>query len=73
MDHHAGLGDLLEPGLALEDDQRPVAIRGQVGGRAGDLVGDVVHGPRIGRRQEPGERADPTDAVQRRDGSPAGR
>ena len=65
VDHHAALGDLLETGLALEHDERPVAVGGQVGGGLGDLVGDVPDGPRIGRRQQPGEGADPPDAIER--------
>ena len=73
VDHHPGLGDLLEAGLALEDDERAVAVRGQVRGGPGHLVGDMVDRPRVGRRQEPGERADPADAVEARGGSRAGR
>ena len=38
MDHHAGLGDLLEPRLALEHDERAVALGGQLGGGPGDLA-----------------------------------
>ena len=32
VDHDAGLGDLLEPGLALDDDERAVAVGRQAGG-----------------------------------------
>ena len=64
VDHHPGLGDLLEPGLALEHDQRAVAFGGQLGGRPRDLVGDVIDGALLGRRQQPAERADPADPLE---------
>ena len=35
------------------------------GGRVGDLVGDVLDGPLLGRREEPVERADPADPLER--------
>ena len=64
MDHHAGLGDLLEPGLALDDDERAVALGRQRGGRPRHLVRDVLGDARVGRREQPRERADPADALQ---------
>ena len=65
VDHHAGLGHLLEPGLALEHDERALAVGRQLGRRAGDLGRDVDGGARLGRRQEPAERPDPPDALER--------
>ena len=65
VDHHAGLGDLLEAGLALEHDQRALAVGGEPGRRAGDLGRDVDRGARFGRRQEPAEGADPADPLER--------
>ena len=65
VDHHAGLGHLLEPGLALEHDEGALADRRQLGRRAGDLGRDVDGGPRIGRRQEPAERPDAADPLER--------
>jgi hypothetical protein len=44
VDHHPGLGDLLEAGLALEDYQRAVTVARQVAGGPGDLVSDMVDG-----------------------------
>ena len=57
VDHHAGLGDLLEAGLALEHDERAVAVGGQLGRRPGDL------GRRRARRRaiSAGDRSQPND------------
>ena len=60
-----GLGDLLEAGLAFEHDERALAVGRQPGRGAGDLGRDVDHGARLGRRQEPAERSDPPDALER--------
>ena len=60
-----GLGDLLEAGLALDHDERAVALRRQAAGGPRDLGRDVLGGPRLGRRQEPAERADAADALER--------
>ena len=65
MDHDPGLGDLLETGLALEDDQGAVAVGRQPGRGPGDLGRDVDRRARLGRREEPGERPDPADAFER--------
>ena len=65
VDHHAGLGDLLEAGLALEHDQGALAVRRQLGRGARDLGRDMDRGARLGRRQEPAEGADPADALER--------
>ena len=65
VEHHAGLRDLLEAGLALEHDQRAVAVGRQQRRRPGDLVRDVVDGPLLGRREEPVERPDPADPLER--------
>ena len=65
VDHHAGLGDLLEAGVALEHDQRAVAVGREQRGGVGDLVGDVLDGALLGRREEPVERPDPADPLER--------
>ena len=65
VDHHPGLGDLLEAGLALEHDQGALAVGRQLGRGARDLGRDVLDGARLGRRQEPAERADPADPLER--------
>ena len=64
MDHHAGLGDLLQAGLALDDDQRAVTLGRQPGRGAGDLGGDDLGHPGLGR-DEPAERAHAPDAIER--------
>ncbi len=61
MNHHAGLGDLLQAGLALEDDQRTVALRGQVGCGPRHLRGDVFGLALFSRRDQPREGSDATD------------
>ena len=63
VDHHAGLGHLLEPGLALDDDEGAMALGRQGGGGARHLVRDVLGDARVDRRQQPRERADPADAL----------
>jgi hypothetical protein len=64
VDHHAGLGDLLETGLALEDDEGALADGGQLGRRARDLGRHMGDRTRLRGRQEPSERTDPTDALE---------
>ena len=44
VDHDAGLGDLLEAGVALEHDQGAVALARQHARGLGDLGGDVLDG-----------------------------
>ena len=51
VEHHAGLGDLLEAGLALEHDQRPVALARQLPGGLRDLGRDVLDRALLGRRE----------------------
>ena len=65
VDHDAGLGDLLEAGVALEDDERAVAVGREQRRGVGDLVGDVLDGALLSRRQEPVERADAADPLER--------
>ena len=55
VQHDAGLGHLLEPGVAFQHDQRAVAVGRQQGGGPGDLLGDPVDGSLLRRRQEPVE------------------
>ena len=64
MNHHAGLGDLLQPGLALEDDQRTMALRGEGGCGPRHLRGDVFRLPLFSRRDQPREGSDATDAFE---------
>ena len=49
VDHHPGLGDFLEAGLALEHDQRTVALGRQLGGGPRHLRRHELGGPRLGR------------------------
>ena len=65
VDHHAGLGDLFEARLALEHDEGALAIGRQFGGRPRDLGRDVDRDARLRRRQEPAERPDPPDPLER--------
>ena len=64
MDHHAGLGDLLEAGLPLQHDQGAVALARQHARGLGDLGGDVLDGALPGRREQPAERPDAPDALE---------
>ena len=73
VDHHAGLRDLLEPGLALDDDERADALGGHDRRGPRHLDRDVVRRPRFGRRQEPGERARRGRSARARGEAPAGR
>ena len=63
VDHHADLGDLLQARLALDHDERAVALGRQRCGRPGHLGGDVSTRAILGRHQ-PAQRADPADAVE---------
>ena len=65
MDHDAGLGDFLEPGLALEDDQRAVPVGGEDGRSPRDFSRDMLGDPLLRRRDEPGDGAHPADAFER--------
>ncbi len=65
VDHDARLGHLLEAGVPLEDDERAVAVGREQRGGVGDLVGDVLDGALLGRREEPVERPDPPDPLER--------
>ena len=65
VDHHAGLGDLLEPGLPFHDDQRAVPVARQSGRRRGHLVGDPLDGAQLRPGMQPGERTDTADPVER--------
>ena len=56
MDHHAGLGDLLEPGLALEDDEGAVALGRETARPRATSVGDV-----LGRARSAGESSQPNE------------
>ena len=51
VDHHAGLGDLLEAGLPLETMSAPAAGGGQSRRRPGDRAGDAVGRPLVGGRR----------------------
>ena len=65
VDHHAGLGDLLEAGLALQHDQGAVAVARQHAGGLGDLVGHVLDAA-LGRGgEQPADGAHPADPLQR--------
>ena len=65
MDHYARLRDLLEARLTLEHDQCPVALRREQGRGSRDLGGDVLGLPLGGGRQQPGQRADTADPLER--------
>ena len=64
MDHHPGLGDLLQPGLPLEHDQGTMSVRRQ---QPSSGCHDLCHafaGALLGRREQPGERAHPADPLE---------
>ncbi len=65
VEHDAGLGDLLETGLPFHDDEGAVDLRGKDGRRAGDLGRDMLGRALIGRREQPGERPDTADPLER--------
>ena len=65
MEHHAGLGGVLEARLPLDDDERARPVRGE--GRGGPRQGPChTLGEARGARwcECPAERADPADALQ---------
>ena len=63
MDHHAGLGDLLEASLALEHDQGAVTVVRHHAGGLGDLAGHVLDLALGGGGEDPADRADPADPL----------
>jgi hypothetical protein len=65
VEHHAGLGDLLQARVPLEDDQRAVTLAGEERCCPGDLVGDPVDRALLRWREEPVERADAADPLER--------
>ena len=65
MEHDTGLGHLLEARFAFHDDQGAVAVAGQEHRGMGDLVGNLVDAALVARREQPGERADPADPLER--------
>jgi hypothetical protein len=64
VDHHAGLRDLLEARLALDHDQGAVVFAAEPERRPSDLGGDHLRRAVLGR-DEPAQRADAADAIQR--------
>ena len=50
VDHHARFGDLLQPGLALQHDERPVVLGCKARRGARDHGAHALGGPLIGRR-----------------------
>ncbi len=65
MDHHAGLGDLLESGLALEDDERAVALGGQPAAARATSAATCSTARDSAGESSQRERADPTDPLER--------
>ena len=65
VDHDARLGDLLETRIPFEHDQGAIPIGREQRRRPGNLVGDALDGPLLRRREEPVERPDAADPLER--------
>ena len=65
VEHDAGLGDLLQAGLALDHDQGPVALVRQTFRGTGHLGRDMDDRGLLRRRDQPAKRAQTADPVER--------
>ncbi len=64
VEHDPRLRRVLQPRLALEDDERPVSVGGEARGREGDLRRNALRDALLAGRQEPAQRAHAAEALE---------